>query len=109
MRLKNYTALEAEWLREVIAAVKPANVSKFDISVKNSAQGNKGRAYWNGCSFHDTHAPLVTVGLCKTTRFPYRTLQGKGYLGVSLYTLREVAVFIIAHELRHLWQAKVKK
>lgn len=109
MKLKNYTALETDWLRQAIAAVKPSNVTKFDISVKNSSWGNKGRAYWDGCAYHSTSAPLVTVGLCKATKFPYCTVKGKGYLGVPLYTLREVALFIIAHELRHLWQSKVKK
>lgn len=108
MRLKNYTPLETDWLRKAVAAVKPSNVSKFDISIKNSANGNKGKAYWNGCSYHSTSSPLVTIGLKEKTKFPYRTVQGGGYIGFTLYSLREVALFIIAHELRHLWQAKVK-
>jgi hypothetical protein len=109
MRLKNYTSLETDWLRKAVAAVKPSNVTNFDISIKNSSNGNKGKAYWNGCSFHSTRSPLVTIGLASRTRFPYRTAKGNGYIQFTLYTLREVAVFIIAHELRHLWQAKVKK
>jgi hypothetical protein len=109
MKLKNYTRLETNWLRQAVAAVKPSNVTKFDISIKNSSWGNKGKAYWNGCSYHSTNSPLVTIGLSAKTKYPYRTTQGKGYIGFTLYTLKEVAVFIIAHELRHLWQAKVKR
>lgn len=108
MKLKNYTPLDTAWLRAAISAVKPANVTKFDISFKNSGWGNKGRAYWNGCSYHHSNAPLITIGLCAKTKFPYHTVRGKGYLGVSLYTIKEVALFIAAHELRHLWQSKVK-
>ena len=109
MRLKNYTQLETEWLRQAIAVVKPSNVTKFDISIKNSAWGNKGKAYWDGCSYHSNSDPLITVGLCKTTKFPYRTVEGKGYLGITCYTMKEIALLIIAHELRHMWQAKIKK
>jgi hypothetical protein len=109
MRLKNYTSIDTDWLRKATAAVKPANVTNFDISFKNCAHGNRGRAYTNGCSYHSTHAPLVVVALSKATKFPYRTVEGKGYLGITCYTLKEVAVLIIAHELRHLWQSKVKK
>ena len=108
MRLKNYTPLDTEWLRTAVREVKPANVTRFDISIKNSSNGNKGKAYRNGCSYHATAAPLVTIGLNMKTRFPYCTFKGSGYLGVSLYTIKEIALFIIAHELRHLWQAKVK-
>ena len=106
MRLKNYTPLDTAWLRQAIAAVKPGNVSNFDISIKNSSHGNKGRAYWAGCSYHSTNAPLVTVGLNAKTKYPYRTSSKGGYIGLTLYTMQEVALFIIAHELRHLWQAK---
>ena len=109
MRLKNYTPLDTAWLRQAIAAVKPGNVSNFDISIKNSSNGNKGRAYWAGCSYHSTNAPLVTVGLNAKTKYPYRTSSKGGYIGLTLYTMQEVALFIIAHELRHLWQAKVKR
>ena len=109
MRLKNYTQVDTEWLRAAIREVKPANVTSFDISIKNSSRGNRGTAYWNGCSYHATSAPLITIGLSMKTKFPYRTVEGGGYLGVTLYTLKEVALFIIAHELRHLWQAKVKR
>ncbi len=109
MRLKNYTPLDTDWLRKAVAAVKPSNVSNFDISFKNSANGHKGKAYTQGCSYHATHAPLVTIGVAKETRLPYRTYGGKGYIGFTCYTALEVTLFIIAHELRHLWQAKVKR
>jgi len=108
MKFKNYTQLDSDFLRGVIRAVKPANVSKFDISFKNG-QGNRGVAYTNGCSFHGSWSPLVVVAINKKTKFPYRTTSKGAYLGVTLYTLEEVAVFITAHELRHMWQKRVPK
>lgn len=108
MRLKNYTKMDADWLRKMISSVKPSNVSKFDISFKNCAWGNRGRAYWAGCSYHATNAPLVIVSLAPKTLVPYRTSDKGGYIGFTLYSQREIAVFITAHELRHLWQAKIK-
>lgn len=110
MRLKNYTALDTDWLRKVVAAVKPSNVSKFDISFKNYGQAaHRGRAYWAGCSYHSSSAPLVVVALGKTCKYPYTTHDVGGYIGFTVYTIQEASVLIISHELRHLWQAKVKK
>jgi hypothetical protein len=109
MRVKNYTTLETAWLRRAIVAVQPSNVTGFDITFKNSSNVNKGRAYPSGTSYHDRSCQLITVGIRASTRFPYRTMTGNGYLGCELYSLREVVVFIVAHELRHLWQKKVPK
>lgn len=109
MKLKNYTVLDTDWLRKVVSAVKPSNVSKFDISFKNCGGGyHRGRAYWAGCSYHSSSAPLVIVALGKS-KYPYKGMEGKGYLGVTVYNIKEAAIWIIAHELRHLWQAKIKR
>ena len=110
MKLRNYTPLDTDWLRKVVAATKPSNVTKFDISFKNYGKAaHRGRAYWSGCSYHNSSAPLVVVALGQTCRYPYVTSDGGGYIGFTVYTIQEAAVLIIAHELRHLWQAKVKK
>lgn len=109
VKLKNYTGVDTGWLRKMIAAVKPANVSKFDISFKNSQNGHRGRAYAHGCRYHGTWAPLVVVGLSKNNpKYPYTMATGNGYLDVEVYSEKEAALFVTAHELRHLWQAKVK-
>lgn len=109
MKLRNYTPLDPAWLRQVVAAVKPSNVSKFDISFKNCGSGgHRGRAYWAGCSYHNSDAQLVVVSLSGRARYPYSTVKGNGYIQTKLYSLAEAALFITAHELRHLWQAKVE-
>jgi hypothetical protein len=108
MKLRNYTPLDSTWLRKMTAAVKPSNVTKFDISFKNCGGAwHRGRAYWAGCSYHSSSAPLVVVALGKTP-YPYRTIETGAYIGFNLYSIQEAAVMITAHELRHLWQSKVK-
>lgn len=119
MRVKNYTKFNTDLIREIIAFVRPPGISNFDISFKNSARGWKGRAYYAGCSYHDRrNVALVTVGVppktTEATRYKkpnvtdYKAQLG-GYLVSTQFSPVEDMVHLIAHELRHLWQAKVKK
>lgn len=109
MKLENYTNLDSEWLRAVIRAVKPAKCSGFDIAFKNCGSGHRGRAYTKGCSFSGRFDPYIIVALDKKERYPYKTTSQGAYLGVVLYDLEEAAIFITAHEFRHLWQRWVPK
>jgi hypothetical protein len=107
MRLRNYTDLPDEWLREVIRAVCPPGVSGFDVRVSNSSHGGRGRAYAQGSSYHDRACPFVIVSLSKPKAFkPYWTSGGKGYIRMPIGSRKEQAVHLLAHELRHLWQGK---
>jgi hypothetical protein len=95
----------------MIAAVKPAGVANFNIHFKNG-QYNRGRAYTTGCSYGPTVGPLVVVALrpnMTRDQFPYCVAQGRGYLGIETYSMKEIALEITAHELRHLWQRKVPR
>jgi hypothetical protein len=109
MRIKNYTDIDTDTLREIIRFVKPAGVSNFDVSFKNCAHAFRGRAYAQGCSYHDTAAPLVIVSIGKKELYPRKgghKPEG-GYLPIpDLYSKIEAVVLVTAHELRHLWQAK---
>jgi hypothetical protein len=109
MKLLNYTRLDSQQLRGIIRAVRPPGISNFDISFKNG-QAHRGRAYTQGTSYHATASPLVIVALNRKERYPcHMGGHGKGYLPITTYTLQEAAVVITAHELRHLWQSKVKR
>lgn len=138
MRIKNYTKFSTELIREIIAFVKPNGVSNFDISFKNSENGWKGKAYYAGCSYHERslersgsaarnngkRIPFITIGVpairlvsggrkytTEKTRYkcPRVTDYGKGYLRSVQFSPVEDMVHLVAHELRHLWQAKIKK
>lgn len=106
MRLRNFTDLSNEWLREVIRAVCPPGVSGFDVRVSNG-KIERGRAYSQGSGFHDRACPFVIVSLQKAKTFrPYFTSSGGGYLRMAIGSRQEAAVMLLAHELRHLWQGK---
>lgn len=111
MKIKNYTDYSVKDLREIIKFVKPSGVSKFDISFKNCQYAYRGMAYTEGCSYHDSPAPLIIVSVGKRTDFPIRVekRKGKGYLPVDIYSREEAFVYVTAHEIRHLWQYKHPK
>lgn len=125
MRLRNHTKTSTDLIREIIAFVRPSGIANFDMEVKNSRRGYCGLAYTQGTSYHWRTVPkkgggrkivrpqLITLGLCvRRSRGkwmkPYGWTARKGYLGVTVFSHEEAVVHLIAHELRHLWQAKVK-
>lgn len=89
-----------EEVQEVIRFVRPRGISRFTVNVKRARREcASGRAY---CGKRRPRI-LFKVG---ALRFPYVTTSEGAYLGCTMYTMKEVLVFIIAHELRHLWQMK---
>ena len=76
--------------------------------MSNSGGGAaRGRAYTQGSSFHDRACPFVVVSVAKTdAKARYIYPKGNGYLGGAVGNRKEAVLFVMAHELRHLWQAK---
>lgn len=136
MRLKNYTNISDEKIRRIIKFVRPNGISNFDMKIGNSQSGiGGGRAYCYGSPTHDRVVPFVIVNVTKNEHaFPYfiryksqrrsklklNPQSGKlesisynsgtgGYIDHILLSREEAVVDIIAHELRHLWQVRVKR
>lgn len=114
MRLKNYTDIPTPLVRAIIRAVCPPGVSGFDVRVSNlKGRGSRGRAYYDGSGYHDTAAPFIVVSIARTdekARAITEAKPGKGYLGgVAIGSRLEQLAFILSHELRHLWQARVPR
>lgn len=128
MKVTNYTKFDTELIKEIIRFVRPPGISNFDIKIKNSEDGWKGKAYCGGVSFrfYDRESgesregyrtkPLVVIGVPhKTTeRTRYKRprvtdYQVRGYLRSVQFSPVEDMVHLLAHELRHLWQAKVPR
>ena len=107
MRLKNYTDIPDETIREIIRAVRPAGISNFDVRVSNSQFGMAGRAYSQGSGYHETAAPFIVCRIAKTEKRARHIRKAYcGYLPMVIGSRLEALVILLAHELRHLWQAK---
>lgn len=113
MKLKNTTTIPNEVVREIISFVKPSGIHNFDVMVKNSRHAYRGRAYAKGCStYHSSADPFVVCAVGEESKFPcklhfyqYGQLRGKSdYLA----NRNEALVYLMAHELRHIWQGKTK-
>jgi hypothetical protein len=108
MRLENTTDIPNELIREIIRFTRPPGISKFDVRVTNCSHSYKGTAYYKGSSYHATADPFVIVRVGATRHFPMITKKRAGYLAIPIANRVECLVMVLAHELRHLWQAKVK-
>lgn len=111
MKITNTTKLDNKTIREIIRMVRPPGISNFDVMIKNSSKNTcRGRAYLTQCSYHYSNNQFVVIGIPKNEKnYPYNTYGGKGYISTRILTKMEDIVYVIAHELRHLWQSKVKK
>jgi hypothetical protein len=94
-------------IRAIIRAVRPTGVANFDVRVSNTkGRGCAGRAYTNGSGYHATADPFVVVRIAKTDALARTIMRGgNGYLPSTWGNRIEALLFVLAHELRHMWQA----
>ena len=136
MRIKNYTDISDDKIRQIIQFVRPNGISNFDVRISNSQKHIfRGRAYIEGSTYHDTANPFIVIRVTKDenafpyfvryksytrTKFKLNQQSGKfelvsyntgtgGYIDHILLSREEAVVHVVAHELRHLWQSKVKR
>lgn len=126
MRFQNFTPVPNEELREIIRFCCPPNVTRFDIAFKNSSRGFRAWAYYNGTPHHERslirrglrepnvcqrYTPLVTISIppIGDVTYPSFHVGHGGYLPSVQFTQQEDIVHLVAHELRHLWQNKIKR
>jgi len=109
-RWRNYTDLDDVELRRLYAAVLPPGLPAHDVMIKNCKHGpGRGMAYTKGSSYHATARPFVVVSVPPRERAARHIWRGgDGYLPHVIGSRMECYVDIMAHELRHLWQAKSK-
>lgn len=110
---RNYTDLPTDRVKAIYEAVCPPGLRAHDVNIKNHGRGGgRGVAYHEGSEYHPTRRPFVNVCVPKTDAESRYTRPGDrgggGYLPVTHGSRWEVLVYILAHELRHLWQAKAK-
>lgn len=106
---RNYTDLPDVTLRAIYDAVCPAGLPAHDVAIKNLGRGSvRGRAYTRGSGYHVTARPFVVVSVARTdvqARQILNIQHRPGYLTYAVGSRIEAVVAVLAHELRHLWQA----
>jgi hypothetical protein len=142
MRLKNYTDISNEKLRDMIQFVKPNGISDFKLTVYNSKEGwgcGKACPEYNELYVRLPKAkctyPYLRDNSKKRTRvvklywdqlnektgkweqwyqtkhiaLPEESWKSKGgYIPCLILSREESTIYLLAHELRHLWQYKHK-
>jgi hypothetical protein len=125
MKLRNQTKLQSRLLRNIVQFCCPSGVTDFLIRfahgrsysataychqytafVKAKETGFRGRVYrektWTECSDVVVRIPHFARGRRKIESI---RRGGRGYLPSVEYTREEAIVHLVAHELRHLYQA----
>ena len=111
MKIKNYTKISNSEIKNLIRLVRPTGISNFSVHIKNSRSWG-GRCYWSGCAFSSSVTPLIICRVSPALKYPLNPnlRQSPGYLKhIKIFSYKEFIAYIIAHELRHLWQAKIKR
>jgi|SRR5215510_5190255 len=106
----NTTDLPNDELKALYWAVCPPGLPAHDVAIRNTKhRGGAGTAYTRGSRLHATRRPHIVVRVPKTEERARRIwLGGDGYLPHTTGSRRESYLYIMAHELRHLWQGKAK-
>jgi hypothetical protein len=127
MELVNQTSFPSDKLRQIITFCALAGVTDFIIRFKHwkhysgaayirhtrpKPDGYRSRAYPDRGR---TKRSSVVIRIKKKPRGAGQIenkmpkLKARGYLASAEYTQEEAIVHLVAHELRHLWQANVPK
>jgi hypothetical protein len=112
LKLENRSSLETARLRSIISFVRPPGVRHVSIRV---ARGGPSGRYFSRGNIARVALPLRAkypwivpqyLGRYRSIAFPFRFAKHDAYLGVEVRDYEEVAVYLLAHELRHAWQAR---
>lgn len=110
MKLRNtHPVFTDAFIREVVEFVRPPGISNFLVRITSSERCNWGALAWP----HSKRTWRIRVKInpdFARVMASIRRHKPKGaYLPFECYTAEEVLVHLIAHELRHLWQRRVRK
>jgi len=99
MELKNTSRLPDQFIRGAFRFIVPKTaVRPKRVVVRHTRKAFHGHA-------RPGHLYVwVDVGGQEHYPFTREPIKGRGYLGVQLASPEEALVYVLAHELRHLWQ-----
>jgi hypothetical protein len=111
-RIANDSDFPTPFVRAAFKFCLPAGVTKIDVvflePVATGTGESSGQCWLNGVERNNFQRPFIYVAVSKADRFPsppQRTAWKEGYLPEPYFASREeMAIYILAHELRHVWQ-----
>ena len=111
-RIVNDSDFPTSFVRAAFDFYLPAGVKKIDVvflePVATGTGESSGQCWLNGVERNNFQRPFIYVAVSKADRFPsppQRTAWKEGYLPEPCFASREeMAIYILAHELRHVWQ-----
>jgi hypothetical protein len=105
MRITNRTDLPLSLIRDVLMFAAPSGVSNYDCEITFY----RGYGHLRGRAWPQRNRVLLRIA--RPQHFPsLRVPPWKGYLGQPpLMDHVEALLFVAAHELRHLWQARIPR
>jgi hypothetical protein len=101
-------------IREIVRFVVPHGVANFTVELEPAPRRYNYAAVherWSGRASYYTRRVLVRAPATRA-RYPrphvtdFAARTGKGYLRSAQFSYEEDLVHYLAHELRHLWQAR---
>lgn len=104
MKFKNETDWDSKRLREIVAFAKPAGISKFLIEFQPQLKRKAGS--FTGRAWTYSNSVLIRLPNPLDCVYPRRRDGWAGYLPFLALDAEEHAVYLVAHELRHLHQRK---
>lgn len=97
---RNSTEIPSQLAEKIAALVAPEGTGRYTLSLRN-----RDRDSVSGRYLTRKHDVLINVPAVEVS-YVARPREGKGYLhGYALGSRAEAFVFVLAHELRHRWQA----
>jgi hypothetical protein len=100
-RFRNTSGAPNDFLKEVVRFATPAGTGPVKIWFKHGKRCTFYGRCWPSRHYISVHIPNPTI-----LRRPYKGSVGNGYLGWPSCTWEEAVVALVAHEIRHIWQAE---
>jgi len=100
MKLINTTSINDALLHQIIRYCQPSGVYLKDIK---QFKFKSTKYYHHGCYFHNKRI-VIHVPKPFTYTKPHVRSQSGGYLESTHYTWLEELIYLVAHEMRHMWQ-----
>jgi len=101
MKLRNTSETADDLIREMIRFCRPSGIANFTVTVTRTVRDGNGRA------FPRANRVLVRAPYNNDRLRPYPAVGA--YLPMPAMTGTEKLLWLLAHELRHLWQHRVPR